>query len=453
MGFRNFRLVCTIRTVLLFLTITLFLYLLWHTELHATTAIAAVVIIYQIWALIHYVERSNRDLSRFLMAIRHSDFASTFPDHRLGGSHRELRQAFDLVLRDFRKTRMEKEEHFRYLQTVVQHIGIGLIAFDTGGDIDFMNNSARRLLGVPGARNIARFSRLSPLLHEKLAGIRSGQKELLKVDIQGEMMQLSLAATEFKLGQRSIKLVSLHNIAGELAEREMEAWQQLVRVLTHEIMNSVTPIASLSSTAGTLLDASEQQSKDPSAETLSKPQLSDVRRAVYTIKKRSEGLLHFVDAYRTLTRIPKPDFQIIPVAGLLERVRQLALSRPDATGLTISTEAEPTSLELTADPDLVEQVLINLTTNALQAIGGRPDGQVMLSSRLNERGRVIIQVSDNGPGISPEAQESVFVPFFTTKPDGTGIGLSLSRQIMRLHRGEISVTSAPGELTTFTLRF
>jgi two-component system nitrogen regulation sensor histidine kinase NtrY len=355
-----------------------------------------------------------------------------------------LREAFESVLREFRKTRSDRQEQYRYLQTVVQHVGIGLLAFDTNGKIDLINNAAKRLLGISVARNISDLGRVSPELVTKLQSLTAGQRELHRIAFAGETLQLVLSATEFKLGQRSIKLVSFQNISGELAEREMEAWQQLVRVLTHEIMNSITPIASLAATSRQMVEANGL-SGDAAR--------NDLQSAISTIEKRSQGLLHFVDAYRTLTRVPKPTYRIVRVADLLERIIQLTASRPEAGQIAVTSVCNPPTLELTADPDLVEQVLINLTTNALQALSDRADGRIELNSRLNERGRVLVEVKDNGPGISPEAIESVFVPFYTTRKDGTGIGLSLSRQIMRLHKGDITVASRPGEGATFTLRF
>jgi signal transduction histidine kinase len=226
----------------------------------------------------------------------------------------------------------------------------------------------------------------------------------------------------------------------------MEAWQNLIRVLTHEIMNSVTPVASLASTANDLLTA--QKEGRPQEETL-----NDVRDAVRTIQKRSQGLLHFVDAYRKLTRIPKPDFQIFPVAELFGRVQSLMRAEMERRSIHFLSQVEPKTLELTADPELIEQVMINLLLNAIQALEGRPDATVGLMARMDERGRVLVQVTDNGPGILDEAQEKIFIPFFTTRQDGSGIGLSLSRQIMRLHRGTISVQSTPNVETVFTLRF
>ena len=444
MAFRNFRLVCAVRAVLLTVTATTAVYLILETELVATAVIIGSLAAFQVWALVHFVERSNRDLSRFLLSVRHSDFTSSFPDDGKGGSHRELREAFESVLRDFRKSRSDRQEQYRYLQTVVQHIGIGLLAYDTTGKVDLINNAAKRLLGISYSRTVDDLGRVSPTLVQRLRSLGAGQKELLKIEMPGETLQLSLAATEFKLGQRSIKLVSFQNITSELAEREMEAWQQLVRVLTHEIMNSITPIASLAATSRQILEST-------ALPVAGVP--DDLHSAISTIEKRSEGLLHFVDAYRTLTRVPKPAYKIIRVAELLERIAHLTGSRPDAASVTISARCDPPTLELTADPDLVEQVLINLTTNALQALAGRPDGHIELICRLSERGRVLIEVKDDGIGISTEALDSVFVPFYTTKKDGTGIGLSLSRQIMRLHRGDISVTSKEGNGATFTLRF
>jgi signal transduction histidine kinase len=227
----------------------------------------------------------------------------------------------------------------------------------------------------------------------------------------------------------------------------MEAWQNLIRVLTHEIMNSVTPIASLASTVNDLLVAPK------SGGEVTADAVGDMRGAVQTIQKRSEGLLHFVDAYRSLTRIPRPNFKIFRITELFNGVEQLLRASFKEKTVTLNIKVEPESLELTADPEMVEQVLINLLLNAIQSLDGKPDAKIELNSRLDERGRVVIQVTDNGPGIIPEVLEKIFIPFFTTKPEGSGIGLSLSRQIMRLHRGTITARSEPNAATVFTLRF
>jgi signal transduction histidine kinase len=280
--------------------------------------------------------------------------------------------------------------------------------------------------------------------------MKSGNKELVKVEDKNETLQLAIYATELKMREQHFTLVSLQNIQSELEEKEMQAWQNLIRVLTHEIMNSVTPIASLASTVNNLLPDGRSEQK-PGRE-IDVDSITEMRSALQTIEKRSEGLLHFVDAYRSLTRIPKPDFKIFPVAELFERGAQLMRPRVKEKAVAFSAHVEPATLELTADPQLIEQVLINLLLNAIQAVENQPDARIQLNALMNERGRVVIQVIDNGPGIIEEVRDKIFIPFFTTKQDGSGIGLSLSRQIMRLHRGTITVRSEPKE-TIFALQF
>ena len=231
----------------------------------------------------------------------------------------------------------------------------------------------------------------------------------------------------------------------------MEAWQQLIRVLTQKIMNSITPISSLASTVNEMLTSSHPAEDHPKVPT---PDLiRDIRGAVQTIEKRSQGLLHFVDAYRSLTKIPPPKFQIVSVKELFGQVEQLMRQRFEENRIAFIPWLEPESLELTADPGLIEQILINLILNAAEALQGSSQPRIALSAYIGERGRVTIEVTDNGPGIPKEVQDKIFVPFFTTKPNGSGIGLSLSRQIMRLHGGIIHLSSEPEKQTTFTLRF
>jgi len=262
---------------------------------------------------------------------------------------------------------------------------------------------------------------------------------------------LALYATEFRLRQQKYTMVSVQNIQSELEEKEMEAWQNLIRVLTHEIMNSVTPIASLASTANDLLMQIPEDREDSKKTPLTA--IDDVSSAVQTIERRSQGLLRFVDSYRKLTRLPKPNFQIFPISELFERVQQLMQSQISERGIDFQTRVDPESLELTADPEMIEQVLINLLMNAIQASARKHKPRIRLTASMDDRGRTVIRVTDNGPGITDEAMEKIFIPFFTTKKEGSGIGLSLARQIIRLHRGSISVQSKPHVETVFTLRF
>jgi two-component system nitrogen regulation sensor histidine kinase NtrY len=451
MVFNRFRINCIIRVILLGATSWLFFYLVFRTNLYTALFILGALILYQIYALIYYVEKTNRDLARFFQSIKYEDFSQTFKVEGYGSSFDSLKAAFSEVMNAFRKTRAEKEEHFRYLQTVVQHIGIGLIAFQPDGEVELINTAAKRLLNVASLKNIKSLESLSKPLVEALLRLRSRESVLVKVEDENELLHLALYATEFKLRGQKFSLVSIQNIHSELEEKEMEAWQKLIRVLTHEIMNSITPIASLTSTISNLIR--EAYGKKVKTRKLDSEELQDVQQALQTIQKRSQGLLHFVDAYRNLTLIPKPNFQIFPIRELFNRIRKLMQVNIEKNSIRFKVNVDPETLELTADPELVEQVLINLMLNAFQAVEGRKDAQIELKALLDGRGRIIIQVVDNGPGIPKENIEKVFVPFFSTKEGGSGIGLSFSRQILRLHNASIGVHSEPNVQTVFTLRF
>ena len=451
MVFNRFRINCIIRVILIGATSWLFFYLLFRTNLYTALFILGVLILYQVYALIYYVEKTNRDLARFFQSIKYEDFSQTFKVEGYGSSFDSLKSAFSEVMNAFRRTRAEKEEHFRYLQTVVQHIGIGLIAFQPDGEVELINTAAKRLLNVASLKNIKSLESLSKPLVEALLRLRSRDSALVKVEDVNEVLHLALYATEFKLRAQKFSLVSIQNIHSELEEKEMEAWQKLIRVLTHEIMNSITPIASLTSTISNLIREAYVKKKKP--KKLDSEVLQDIQQALQTIQKRSQGLLHFVDAYRNLTLIPKPNFQIFPIQELFNRIRKLMQVNIEKNSIRFKVSVDPETLELTADPELVEQVLINLMLNAFQAIEGRKDAQIELKALLDGRGRIVIQVADNGPGIPKENIEKVFVPFFSTKEGGSGIGLSLSRQILRLHNASLGVHSEPNVQTIFTLRF
>ncbi|UCC41470.1 MAG: GHKL domain-containing protein [Candidatus Aminicenantes bacterium] len=451
MVYKSFRINCIVRTLLLSVSILLFFYLLFQTALYTAIFIVGITIIYQIYGLIHYVERTNRDLARFFQSIKYEDFSITFKEKGLGSSFNALKTAFTEVVNAFRKTRSEKEEHYRYLQTIVQHVGIGLMAFQPDGEVELINTAAKRLLKISNLKNIKNLESFSSPLVETLLRLRPKESSLVRVEDNNEILHLALYATEFKLGGQKFSLVSIQDIHSELEEREMDAWQKLIRVLTHEIMNSITPIASLASTINELVKESYKdisKEGEPDAEAL-----SDIHQALQTIQKRSQGLLHFVDAYRNLTLIPKPNFQVFAVEELFARVEKLMQADFVNSAIQFNANIEPQNLELTADPELIEQVLINLLLNALQAVKTKKDAKINLDALLDGRGKLIIQVSDNGPGIQKENMEKIFIPFFSTKEGGSGIGLSLSRQIMRLHKGTISIHTEPNVQTVFTLIF
>ena len=450
MVYRNFRFNCLWRILLIVAAIYFLFYVHFSVRWYVTTFIVLCFLIYLIYDLFYFVDTTNRDMTLFLYAIKSSDFSQTFKGAGLSSSFMDLKTAYNEVLAEFHKTRAEKEEHYRYLQTVVQHVGIGLVAFFASGDVELINNSAKRILNITSLKKIQGLENISKTLVEKLIDIRTGERALIKIEQGNELQQLSIYATEFKLRNQNIKLVSIQNIQSELEEKEMEAWQNLIRVLTHEIMNSVTPISSLASTISTLISTGEIQEDHL---ILSADSRSDITEALQTIEKRSEGLLHFVDSYRNLTRIPKPNFKIVPVKTLFDQVQMLMQNKLKENNIDLIVVLNPEDLELTCDPELISQILINIVLNAIQAFDNQPQPKITMEAYADDRSRVVIKITDNGPGILPEVIAKIFIPFFTTKRSGSGIGLSLSRQIMRMHRGTICAQSEPNVYTTFTLRF
>ncbi len=452
MVYSRLRLHYGIRMLFILMTAGYLVYDIPQTGISGLTLFVGALLIFQIYQLLHVLERPQRDLIRFFQSIEYSDFSQSFSSSSKDKSLQPLRMAFDRVIQVFQKTRAEKEAQYKYLQTIVQHVGVGIIVFKEDGKIDLINPLAKKILGMPQLKHVDQLSRLEQNLPDLIHHLKSGEKTRIQFHESepGNIVTLSLYATRFILQNEPLTLISIQNIQSELEEKELEAWQNLIRVLTHEIMNSITPIASLASTANRLLgNTSTDLEKYPEI----RESFRDVSQAITTIESRSQGLLKFVESYRKLTRIPKPEFEIVAIRELFNRVVPLMQTKFNERGIRFTQCIEPESLEITADLNLIEQVLINLLQNALDWVGTKPDGETILNAGMGNEGRTIIQVIDNGPGIQKEALEKIFIPFFTTKPDGSGIGLSLSRQIMQLHRGSISVISEAGQHTVFTLQF
>jgi nitrogen fixation/metabolism regulation signal transduction histidine kinase len=449
MVLKKFYINCIIRVLAFSATLCLLAYLFFKTEFIAAAILICLLAVYQIFALIRYVTKTNRDLTRFLQTIKYSDFSQSFTNHLKGSGFEELHAAFSEVSKDFQRAKLEKEEHFRFLQTIVDHVGIGLIAFNPAGEVELINNAAKKLLKIPRLGNIRDLESISSKLTQKFFELSPGGNDLIKLQQDDDLLQLSIYATGFVMHQQQLMLVAMQNIQNELAEEEMKSWQNLIRVLTHEIMNSITPIASLSSTAyGLLKDERECEVPESMNETI-----DDVRHAVNTIEKRSKGLLTFIENYRELTRIPKPEFKLVKIKDLFERVEHLMKDQFEAYSINFHMQIDPESLEITADPALIEQVLINLCKNSAEAVNGVTRPKIKLKAVTDGLGNPVIKVIDNGKGVTEEVAEKIFIPFFTTKQQGSGIGLSLSRQIIRLHKATIGVTSTPNEKTVFKLRF
>ena len=314
-----------------------------------------------------------------------------------------------------------------------------------------MNQAAQELLDRPYMSHIRVLSRVNPDLLISVREIKPGERRLVKTLAGSNLLQLSLQCTIFKLQETQYKLVSLQDIRSELDEREVETWQKLIQVLTHEIMNSVTPIISLSKIIRGLMAEEGNQVRDLAE--IDPEDAQDMLDSIMTIESRSKGLLHFVHAYRSLTKIQQPRFAPIEPAQLLKRIRTLLGPELVKRNIELHTHQIEDEIVIQADQELIEQVLINLVKNAMEGLEGHPKGSIEFKVSRSQDQRPMIQVIDNGSGINPEYIDKIFIPFFTTKKRGSGIGLSLSRQIMRLHRGSISFHSNLGTGTVFSLVF
>ncbi len=451
MAFDRFRIEVIIRVILISVSLFLFFLLLDMTRYRVSLVILGFLIILQVALLIRYIEVTNRKLTQFLQSIRQADFSSSFSDPKLGKSFGDLSREFNQVIEAFRKYRAEKEENSNYLQTVVQHVSIGIIVFQRDGKVDIFNNAAKKMLRARNVRNIHDLAELKQDLPDILLKLKAGDSTLVKLFIEDILLQLAISATEFRMRGADYVLVSMQNISAELDEKEIESWQKMIRVLTHEITNSITPITSLASTVNDMLFTDENGKMN--VNKLDEEDTENVHGAITTIQERGQGLLNFVNVYRNLTRVPKPNFKYFKVSELFDHCHQLLKPKMDELGITCNSRIFPADLMLTADPDLIDQVVINLMLNAIDAVKDLDDPQISILATLNDNNRVVIDFRDNGAGIKPDIMDKIFMPFFTSKKYGSGVGLSLSRQIMHLHKGSISVKSKPGEGTIFTLVF
>lgn len=450
MVYKQFRISIIIRVLLLTLTIFL-LFLLLNSTYIFTPVLLIGIIIYQVWVMIRYVDRTNRELASFLESIRYSEFTRTFSIKESGSSFEALNDAFNNVMRDFQQIRSEGEENYHYLQSIVQNLDVSILAYQRNGEVEMVNTATKKLFQMNSLPNIQKLKSLSSELCDTLLNIKPGENHLIKVQDEDDLLQLAIYATEFKVKNKSIILTTIKNIQNVLEGQETESWQKLIRVLTHEIMNSIAPISSLSSTIELMINEYDAKSDDEPC--LEREAVQEIQQALQTINKRSTGLMSFVETYRNLTKIPKPNFAMVKMKYLLNNVHTLMKRETEDQHITFTCSIEPESIEIQIDEQMISQVLINMIKNSIHALEGIENGEILIKGFYNKRGRPTIQVIDNGQGILEEVLDKIFIPFFTTKKNGSGIGLSLSRQILRLHGGTISAQSIPNQETIFSLTF
>ena len=417
----RFRLSAVAQVAGLVVTAFLLAFVATRTEHLATPIVIGVVIVLQVFALLRSVESHVDTLEDFFAAINYEDFTRQYVADDVDA---ELKQAFNRIIERFSIARAEREVQAAYLETVVRHVPIPLLAAREDGSLRLVNNPARRLTGIAGLAHVDDLAGLDPRLPEMMRNIEAGQQRLLQVQFRDVPMELRVSVSQIRLDGDLERVYSMENLSGELSARESSAWRNLIRVLTHEIMNTLTPVASLAQTSLGMVDRADAR--------------DELEEALGTIARRSQGLIHFVQRYRELLQMPQPRPETLGVAAALRGVARLMSN--DLKQVAVEIDVSPETLEVEADPALLDQVLVNLVRNASDALRDTEVPRLVLKARL-EFGRVLMQIIDNGPGIPPSVQDQIFIPFFTTKRDGSGIGLSLSRQIMLAHGGQLVASS------------
>ena len=444
-----FRTGVAVRTAALFLTVGAVAWMIANTQWYVTISLFVAAALYEAVALVRFSTQSSREVARFLDALSVDDLSQSFSGLTADGAHRELGTAMERVLARLRAGRSERDEQAQYLQTLVNHVPVALMSIDERGAVRLLNMAGRRLFetSVTQATQLSRYGQSFAVSLESLS---PGNTAILRMERPSGALLLKAAATEIVVRGLRTRLISLQNIENEMSAQELEAWQTVIRVMAHEVMNSLTPVSSLATTAHDLVQdvLAQLPADDPHSAAL-----ADARDALETVSRRSEGLLHFVRSHRRLTKPLAARMELIPVQRLFARIQRLLAGDLVDRDIRMVSRVEPETLEVAVDAELLDQALINLVRNAIEALRDTPSGEIALSAYRESDGRIAISVADNGPGIPPDQREKVFVPFFTTKRQGSGIGLTLVRQIAAAHGASVDVGETPGGGATIRLRF
>ena len=449
MVFRFFVIALILRLAFVGVAMTLAIWLLLQPGYHSATLLTSIVLAMLVAELWRYVSRTNREVARFLDAVRFADYSQRFDFDQAGSGFASLGRTFTAIIGEMRERRTDQESEMRHLKALIEHIPVPLMTVHDDA-ITLQNNAARRLFGATHVTRIGDLRQFGSGFARAVDEAIPGDRQLVTFTVEGAEYRLTLAATEVIIDGDRERLISLQDIQSEIDATQAEAWQDLVRVLTHEIMNSITPVTSLAQTAAELVDdvVRETGADSPFAE-----ELGDVQSAVSTVARRSDSLMQFIDSYRQISRLAPPEKKRLALTDLFETVTSLAQAEWNDPDVAVTSSVEPSGLYVYADRDLLEPVLLNLLRNAWQASRGVEEPEIRLRGRLNRRGNTVIEIEDNGHGVPAEIATKIFVPFFTTREGGSGVGLALARQVMIAHGGFIRLGQKENGGALFTLTF
>lgn len=445
---RRFYLNISARIVLLMVTCLLLALAIFKLPNPSILCLLSLLVPFQSYLLIRYLNSINKKLEQFFIMHLSGDVTTSFTASGKKDEFEGLYGYFRKVNDKLESSRIESEIRNNYFKTIVDHTSTGLISFTMEGRVELFNDAARKIFRINVLRTLEKLDHFKDGFSDTLKALKPGESQLINLIIDDDLLQLSTRKAIFRTGNLDLHLVSFQNIKSELEQQEIESWQKLIRVLTHEIMNSITPIITLVATL-TKIFRHKDSGNLKSIGELTDQNLEKTMRGLDIIENRGKGLVHFVRNYRSVAIVPKPEFQILNLHDMFTRIHELHEEILNEKDIQVFIEC-PHSLHLQADGKLIEQVLINLFKNAIEAVNGKHEAHIRMTAQSADN-QIIIEVEDNGSGITDYAMQHMFVPFFTTKEGGSGIGLSLSKQIIRMHGGSIGVQSSPGK-TLFTIK-
>ena len=438
-----------IRVALLFITLCATAFLLMKgTGGYVYLAILIPVIIYELYDFYRFHKKAHDEVSQFVESVHYRDFSRHFDVKHAPLELQTLSRGFNDINSTFKVISKERETQYQYLQKILELVDTGILSYDhQSGETGWMNESLKKMLGIPYLKTIHSLEKRDQLLYQEIILLRPGEGKVVQLSKDRNVIKVLLSATAFQTDGKIYKLIAFQNVDEALDENEAKAWQKLLGVMTHEIMNSVAPISSLADTLKNRLQLASKHIEDKEGT------VEDLELGIITIKRRSEGLLKFAETYRNLNKITTLNLTRVYVRDLFENLFRLMQPSLQQKNIDIDVILKDPELMIEADVNLMEQVMINLLVNAMEAVKDQGQPHIVLSAYKTANQKVTIKISDNGSGIPADVLDKIFIPFFSTKKSGSGIGLSLCRQIMMLHKGNVQVQSTEGEGTAFLLIF
>lgn len=447
--FKRYEWRIVIRVALLFATLCTMAYLLMKGSAgYVYLAILVPVVMYELYDFYRFHKKAHDEVSQFVESVHYRDFSRHFDVKHAPLELQPLRKGFNDINTTFKVISKERETQYQYLQKILELVDTGILSYDhRSGATGWMNESLKKMLGIPYLKTIHSLEKRDERLYREIIALRPGEGRVVQLTRDRNMVKVLLSATAFQTDNRVYKLIAFQNVDEALDENEAKAWQKLLSVMTHEIMNSVAPISSLADTLKNRLQLASKHIEDDEGT------VDDLELGIITIKRRSEGLLKFAETYRNLNKITTLNLTKIYVRDLFESLFRLMQPSLQQKNIDIDVILKDPDLSIEADVNLMEQVMINLLVNAIEAVKDQAHPHIVLSAYRAANQKVTVKIADNGSGIPADVLDKIFIPFFSTKKSGSGIGLSLCKQIMMLHKGNVQVQSAEGEGTAFLLSF